>query len=97
MNRKFIEDLNCERFLTEAFDEQCQDRLISAARLRRNVYLVLFLVGFCCILTAGIMGMLILSVLSLFLSTLSLIIMTKYDTQLYFLKLIIKKTHLDEA
>jgi uncharacterized membrane protein YjjP (DUF1212 family) len=97
MSRKFFEDMNSELFLREAFDVACQEKMIQAARLRRNVYLALFIVGFFCILTAALMGMHMLSVLSLFLATLSLVIMSKYDTQVYFLTLIAKKKRAEEA
>jgi uncharacterized membrane protein YjjP (DUF1212 family) len=88
MNLREIGELNNERFLREAFDATCRKKLIRSARLRRNVYLILFFVGFFCIFIAGFSGRVLLSVLSLFLSTLSLVVMTKYDTQLFFLKMI---------
>lgn len=88
MELRQLGELNTDRFLREAFDDECNRRLILAARFRRNVYLVLFLVGFVCIFIAGLSGLLLLSILSLFLSTLSLVVMTKYDTQVFFLKII---------
>ncbi|MCF7818218.1 MAG: hypothetical protein K9M54_10085 [Kiritimatiellales bacterium] len=91
MTLKEFGELNTERFLHDAFDEGCQQTLIRAARFRRNVYLVLFLVGFVCIFIAGLSGLLLLSILSLFLSTLSLVVMTKYDTQVFFLTIIKNK------
>lgn len=81
-------ELNTKRFLHDAFDAGCQARLIRAARFRRNVYLVLFLVGFVCIFIAALSGRTLLSILSLFLATLSLVVMSKYDTQVFFLNII---------
>ena len=91
MNLKKLGELNTERFLHEAFDAECRKKLVRAARLRRNIYLILFLVGFACIFIAGFSGWMLLSILSLFLATLSLVVMTKYDTQLFFLKVIEEK------
>lgn len=91
MDLRNLGELNTERFLHEAFDATCRKRLIRAARLRRNVYLALFLAGFACIFIAGLSGLPLLCILSLFLATLSLVVMTKYDTQLLFLKIIGKK------
>lgn len=88
MNLKIVRELNTEQFLEEAFDPGCQERLIRAAKLRRNVYLVLFLVGFSCVIIAGLLGRTLLSILALFLATVSLVVMSKYETQVYFLKLI---------
>ena len=91
MTLKEIGDMNNEHFLHEAFDAHCRGRLIGRARLRRNVYLALFIIGIACIFVAGFLGMARLSILSLFLATLSLVIMSKYDTQLFFLKVIREK------
>jgi uncharacterized membrane protein YjjP (DUF1212 family) len=92
MDIRHLGELNTEQFLTEAFDYECRLKLIRAARFRRNVYMALFLVGFACIFVAGLMGRMLLSILSLFLGTLSLVVMTKYDTQLFFLMGIKEKT-----
>ena len=91
MNLREFGELNNERFLQEAFDATYRKKLVRAALLRRNIYLILFFVGFLCIFIAGLSGWLLLSILSLFLATLSLVVMTKYDTQLFFLKVIAKK------
>lgn len=91
MGLKEFGDLNNERFLREAFDEHCRGKLVRAATLRRNVYLVLFAIGIACIFVAGFLGMTTLSILSLFLATLSLVVVSKYDTQLFFLKIISQK------
>ena len=50
--------------------------------------MVLFFIGIACIFVAGFSGWPVLSVLSLFLATLSLVVVTKYDTQLFFLNII---------
>ncbi len=97
MNLKEFGDLNNERFLREAFDAKCQRKLTRAARLRRNVYLALFFIGFFCIFIAGLSGWVLLSVLSLFLTTLSLVVVAKYDTQVFFLKIIAEKGENSEA
>jgi len=91
MNLKELGDLNNDRFLREAFDSNFQKKLLDAARFRRNTYLGLFIVGIACIFVAGLSGMTALSILSLFLATLSLVVMTKYDTQAFFLELILKR------
>jgi hypothetical protein len=91
MDLKEIGELNTEQFLHEAFDARCRKKLIRAARLRRNVYLILSLVGFLCIFVAGFSELLTLSILSLFLATLSLVVMTKYETQLFFLTIIAER------
>ena len=97
MKLKEFGELNNAKFLREAFDSQSQKGLIRSARLRRNIYLVLFLVGFCCIFVAGFAGWLQLSILSLFLAILSLVVMTKYDTQVFFLKIIAEKDKTEAA
>jgi hypothetical protein len=80
--------MNNERFLRAAFNPEHNGQLQKAALLRRNVYLTLSITGFACIFIAAFAGRTMLSILSLFLSTLSLVVMTKYDTQLFFLKVI---------
>ncbi|MBN2163711.1 MAG: hypothetical protein JXR25_07560 [Pontiellaceae bacterium] len=80
-----LQDLNNERFLNEAFSPEKNTQWIRATRLRRNVYLVLFLTGIACIFVTAFAQRYLLMVLSLFLAVLSLVVMTKYDTQLYFL------------
>jgi uncharacterized membrane protein YjjP (DUF1212 family) len=92
MNLKKLGELNNDRFLREAFDANYQKKLIQAARFHRNLYLVLFLVGFACIFIASLVGLMLLSILSLFLATLSLVVMTKYDTQVFFLKIIASRS-----
>jgi len=91
MSLKELGGFNSDRFLREAFDAETRKKLIRATRLRRNTYLSLFLIGFFCIFIAGFAGLLLLSILSLFLGTLSLVVMSKYDTQLFFLKILEKK------
>lgn len=80
-----LEDLNNERFLDEAFHPDTNEGWIRAARLRRNVYLWFFLTGIACIFITAFTHQMHMSILSLFLATLSLVVMTKYDTQLFFL------------
>ena len=89
--------LNNENYLRQAFDPLLRKKLVRAARFRRNVYLVLFFVGIFCIFIAGFSGWAVLSVLSLFLATLSLVVVTKYDTQVLFLKIIAEKEESGES
>lgn len=92
-----MEDLNNDRFLEEAFNKETNTQWERAVLLRRNVYLWLFLTGIACIFITAFTRQLLMSVLSLFLSTLSLVVMTKYDTQLFFLrKLRLRDTGPDE-
>lgn len=93
-----LQDLNNEVFLNEAFDAKCHDELEKAALLRRNIYLWFSITGFVCIFIAALSGQFMMSILSLFLATLSLVVMTKYDTQLFFLRIIkLREEKKDEA
>lgn len=83
-----LEEMNSARFLNEAFDGEYHESMERAARLRRNIYLWFFLTGIACIFITALTGQTLLCILALFLSTLSLVIMTKYDTQLFFLKIL---------
>jgi hypothetical protein len=83
-----LEDQNNARFLEEAFNEDTNAKWERAVLLRRNVYLWLFLTGIACIFITAFTRQLLMSVLSLFLATLSLVVMTKYDTQLTFLRIL---------
>ncbi len=88
--------LNGDHYLHQAFDPLLRKKLVRAARFRRNVYLALFFIGIICIFVAGFSGWATLTVLSLFLATLSLVVVTKYDTQVFFLKIIAKKEDPEE-
>lgn len=81
-----VEDLNSKQFLDEAFDPNFHDKWERNARLRRNIYLWLFLTGIACIFITALTDQHMLCILSLFLATISLVVMTKYDTQLFFLR-----------
>ncbi|VGO17844.1 hypothetical protein PDESU_06446 [Pontiella desulfatans] len=83
-----LEDLNSERFLNEAFDAEFHDKWERDAKMRRNIYLWLFLTGFACIFITAFTNQMTLCILSLFLATVSLVVMTKYDTQLFFLRIL---------
>jgi hypothetical protein len=83
-----LEDLNNARFLEEAFNKESNAKWERAVLLRRNVYLWFFLTGIACIFITAFTRQLMMSILSLFLATLSLIVMTKYDTQLHFLRML---------
>ena len=83
-----LQDLNNEVFLNDAFNADHHESLLKAARIRRNIYLWFSLTGFACIFITVFTGEFLMSILSLFLATLSLVVMTKYDTQLFFLRII---------
>ncbi len=85
MKRLKFDDLNNEAFLKDAFNPDTNAKMIRAVRIRRNVYLWLFLTGIVCIFITAFTLQMHMSILALFLATLSLVVMTKYDTQLYFL------------
>ncbi len=91
INLKNVGHINSEKFLREAFDKTCHVRLLRAALIRRNICLVLFIIGIISIFIAGFSNRATLTILSLFLATLALVVMTKYDTQLFFLRIIVKK------
>ncbi len=77
--------MNSERFLEEAFEPEANARWVRAVRLRRNVYLWLFLTGITCVFITSFTMQIHMTILSLLLAVLSLLVMTKYDTQLHFL------------
>jgi len=86
MKLPYMEELNSARFLKEAFDPEFNERWKKAVRRRRNIYLWLFLTGMGCLMITAFTHQIIMSILSLFLATLSLVVMSKYDTQLNFLR-----------
>lgn len=88
MNLPKLEKINSERFMHEAFDHDMRIRWTKHAVVRRNVYMGLFAVGMVCTLYTAVTHSPTLCVLSLFLSTISLVVMSKYDTQLHFLKVL---------
>ena len=81
-----LEEMNSKQFLDEAFNPEFHDKWLHDALLRRNIYLWLFLTGIACIFITALTNQTVLIILSLFLSTVSLVVMTKYDTQLFFLR-----------
>ena len=81
-------DMNSDRFLKEAFDKKYHARWHKNALIRRNIYLWLFIVSVLCVFYTAITTQMTLCILSLFLATISLVVMTKYDTQLYFLNIL---------
>jgi uncharacterized membrane protein YjjP (DUF1212 family) len=78
--------------LVENLSSEEAIRMIREAKIRRNTYLGLFAVGFACIIVTALLNEMTLCILSLFLATVSLVVMTKYDTYLFFLK-ILKETN----
>lgn len=89
--------LNNRHYMHRAFDPELRKRLVRAARFRRNVYVVFFFIGLFCLFVAGFSGWATLSCLSLFLATLSLVVVSKYDTQVFFLKIIAEKEKAGES
>ncbi|HEY5653681.1 MAG TPA: hypothetical protein VIR63_04855 [Pontiella sp.] len=77
-----------ERLEREAFQEEHNHRWKKGTRRRRNAWIGLFAAGFISIIGTALTNHLILSMLALFFTALSLVIMTKYDTQLFFLKIL---------
>ena len=86
MKRPRLEEMNSERFLKEAFKPEFHNKWLHDALLRRNIYLWLFLTGIACIFITAFTHQTLLMTLSLFLAIISLVVMTKYDTQLFFLR-----------
>lgn len=82
------EEMNSERFLHEAFEEKQRLLLQKSSLIRRNVYMWLFIVGMICMLYTAIVQRMTLCILSLFLAVVSLVVMSKYDTQLKFLNIL---------
>lgn len=83
-----LEEMNSARFLKEAFEEEHRLHWLKGARIRRNVYMWLFIVGMICMLYTALTDWMTLCVLSLFLAVVSLVVMSKYDTQLCFLNIL---------
>lgn len=83
--------LNNANYLDRAFEPEEREKLIKTARLRRTAYLVICFIGIACVAASGFMGLPTLSCLSLLLATLSLVCVTKYDTQIFFLTVIDQK------
>lgn len=88
MNPPKLEKINSERFIHEAFDHEMRVRWTRHATIRRNIYMGLFAVGMVCTLYTAATRSATLCMLALFLSTISLVVMSKYDTQIHFLKIL---------
>jgi uncharacterized membrane protein YjjP (DUF1212 family) len=97
MNLQELTDLNSDRFLNEAFDPEHNARLVQSALLRRNIYMVFFLLGVVCIFITALTEQVLLSFLSVGLATLSLVVITKYDTQVFFLRVIKLRSGIEEC
>lgn len=83
--------LNNDKYLHRAFDSESREKLVQTARFRRTAYLVICFIGVACVAISGFMGLPLLSALSLLLATLSIVVVTKYDTQIFFLTMIEEK------
>ena len=92
----FLSDLNNDQFLKDAFDAKCNEQLIKAARLRRNIYFALFVASVVCICITTLINALLLSALTVGLAALSLVLMSKYSTQVLFLRTLKLRTDLGE-
>ncbi|MDZ8118101.1 hypothetical protein [Pontiella agarivorans] len=88
MNLPKLEKFDSERFMHEAFDKTMRARWKKRISIRRNVYLCLFLIGMLCMLYTALIARTTLCILSLALAIISLVVMTKYETQLHFLKIL---------
>ena len=80
--------LNNRHYLHQAFDPHHRRKMVRTARRRRSIYLVICYVGIACLATSCALELPTLCCLSLLLSTLSIVVVTKYDTQVYFLEVI---------
>lgn len=83
-----LEKIDSERFMHEAFDETKRACWKKGIIIRRNIYLSLFILGMLCMLFTALIERTTLCILSLALAIISLVVMTKYDTQLHFLKIL---------
>lgn len=83
---KIFRDINDDEFLDQAFDAEANGRLVLHALQRRNIYLAFFLTGIVCVFLTSFMEQMVLSLLTFGLASLSLVVMTKYNTQLCFLR-----------
>jgi hypothetical protein len=81
-----LENINSERFLQNAFDPRYNEQLKRSTRIRRNIYLSLFLTGIACIIITIISGQILQMILSIALVTITLLISSMYDTRLFFLR-----------
>ena len=91
MRIKGLEDLTSDNLIEEALRSENIEKLIRGARIRRNIYLWLFCISFFCILVGALTSLPTFAVVALFLTTLSLVVITKYDVHLVFLRIIHKQ------
>jgi len=83
-----FEHLNSEQYMNKAFDPEFHDQLEKSARIQRNLFLGLFATGCTGIVMAALTHQFSLSILAASLSVISLVVTTKYKTQLLFLRTI---------
>jgi uncharacterized membrane protein YjjP (DUF1212 family) len=86
-----LENLDSDRNIDDAMHSDNIEKLIRGARLRRNIYLCLFFISFLSILLCALISLPTFAIVALFLTTLSLVIITKYDIHLLFLRIIHKQ------
>ncbi|MEI6891625.1 MAG: hypothetical protein V5783_05580 [Pontiella sp.] len=83
-----IKKTNPTRFLHEAFEEKQRICWQKKVRIRRNLCLWLFATAAVSVLYSAISQWVISCILSLFLAAAALILMSKFGTQLQFLKIV---------
>jgi hypothetical protein len=98
-NRMALKDhkLNNDKYMHQAFDPHHREKLVRTARRRRSLYMILCFIGVGCVAIAGLVEMPTVCCLSLLLSTLAIVVVTKYDTQLLFLDVIEKREQAEDA
>ncbi|MCF7849488.1 MAG: hypothetical protein K9M45_11615 [Kiritimatiellales bacterium] len=85
---KAWKNLSSDRLIEKAFHTDNLGKLIQAAQIRRNIYLGLFCISFLSILVCALTNRPHVAIVALFLTTLSLVVVTKYDIHLMFLRII---------
>ena len=87
MNICDFRKIDSERINTALHDENIEG-LIRSTLIQRNIFLCFFIICFLSILACALLGLSTLTVVALFLTTISLVITTKYNTHLLFLRII---------
>ena len=91
MNIKDFGNMDSDQFIDDALHSGHIEQLIRGARIRRNIYLLMFIISFFSIVVCAVISLPTFAVVALFLTTLSLVIITKYDIHLLFLRIIHKQ------
>lgn len=93
MNIKGLKYLNGSQTIDKALHAENLEHLTRAAWIRRAVYLAMFFLSFSMIPVCAITEQMSATITSVFLTTISLVIVTKYDIHIQFLR-IIKADHI---